>query len=80
MSRAISATTSDLPIPGGPHKKIGRLTLKHFVIALRACTEVTVRCSTDIRVPWGREGKLNFVLQLKYYYTVSAITGQLDLV
>jgi len=47
---------------------------------LRAWTEVTVLCSTDIRVPWGREGKLNFVLQLKYYYTTCAITGQLDLI
>ena len=41
----MSATTSLLPIPGGPQRKSGRFALNAFRIALRACTDVTVRLS-----------------------------------
>jgi hypothetical protein len=62
-SSVMSATNSDLPIPGGPHKNSGRFLLNALSRLLRACTDVTVLVS-DMAVSL-------FVYKLYeiYYYT-----------
>ena len=50
MSLAISATNSDLPIPGGPQRNTGRCFSKHFLSPVLASCDVIVLVS-DIFTP-----------------------------